>query len=118
MDKIVSTEVQDWIKASPVRQRLFMEAHQNYDFGIADELLTMYEELQGNKVEEAQGKQKAKRDEALKNAAVEKGSTGQSPKKVYKRSDLMRMMTSNREAYDDPAFQAELLKAYSEGRVR
>lgn len=118
MEEIVSPEVQAWINASPVRARLFNEAHQNYDFGIADELLTMYKEVQGVKVGEAQGKQKAKRDKALKEGTVEKGSSGQAPKKIYKRQDLMKMMMTNREAYDDPNFQAELVKAYSEGRVR
>jgi len=30
----------------------------------------------------------------------------------------MKMMMTNREAYDNPAFQAELVRAYEEGRVR
>lgn len=118
MDRIVSSEVQEWINASPVRQKLFAEAHANYDFGIADELLSTYESIHGVKVEEAKGKQKAKRDQALKDAATEKGSTGQSSKKIFKRTDLMKMMVNNRKAYDSPSFQAKLAQAYQEGRVR
>lgn len=118
MEQIVSPEVQNWIAASNVRQRLFMEAHQNYDYDLAGELLEMYNREQGVKVQGAQEKQKANRDKALKEGAVEKGGTGQAPKKIFKRTDLMKMMMTNRDAYDDPAFQAELTKAYQENRVR
>ena len=118
MELVQTPEFQNWVAASPTRYKLFMDANNNYDYDLADELLATYKELQGVRVEEAKGKQQAKRDKALKDAATEKGSTGQSPKKIYRRSDLMKMMMNNREAYDDPNFQAELSRAYQENRVR
>jgi len=80
--------------------------------------LDLYKEIYSTKIAEAKGEQKAAREKALKAATVEKGSTGQSSKKIFKREELMNMIKYNREKYNDPAFQAELVKAYAEGRVR
>jgi hypothetical protein len=118
MATMTSPEVLEWVAASPVRARLYREASENYDFELADELLTMYEGVQGVKVTEAQEQRSDKRDKALQAATTERGSSGQAPKKVYKRVDLAKMMHSNRDGYDDPVFQAELAKAYQDGRVR
>jgi hypothetical protein len=115
---VASPEFQDWVSQSIIRQKLLIEANNNYDYNMADELLSTYKELKGVKAKEVSAESKAKREKALKDAAVETGSTGQAPKKIYKRADLMKMMTYNRDAYDDPVFQAELAKAYKEGRVR
>lgn len=121
MEKVGTPEFLNWIQESPTRTKLFREAHVNYDYGLAGELIDMFDGITGVQTaatQEAQTQQKAKRDQQLKDAVTETGSTGESPKKVYKKTDLMKMMIHNRDAYDDPVFQAELQKAYNDGRVR
>jgi hypothetical protein len=47
---------------------------------------------------------------------MESGSTGSSSRKVYKRSDLIRLRIEKPEYYLEN--EAEYMKAYAEGRVK
>lgn len=118
MDVVNNPQFQSWVTSSPMRTKIFQEANASYDYQAGAELLDLYKEIYSTKIAEAKGEQKAAREKALKAATVEKGSTGQSSKKIFKREELMNMIKYNREKYNDPAFQAELVKAYAEGRVR
>jgi len=118
MDVVNNPQFQSWVTSSPMRTKIFQEANASYDYQAGAELLDLYKEIYSTKIAEAKGEQKAAREKALKAATVEKGSTGQSSKKIFKRDELMNMIKYNREKYNDPAFQAELVKAYAEGRVR
>lgn len=108
----------NWIQASPMRTKLFMEANANYDYQIGGELLDLYYSLHNVKVEDAKEVRKAGAEKALKSASVERGSSGQTAKKVYRRQDILNMAIHNKAKYYSDEFQAELAKAYSEGRVR
>lgn len=118
VDVVNNPQFQSWVTSSPMRTKIFQEANASYDYQAGAELLDLYKEIYSTKIAEAKGEQKAAREKALKAATVEKGSTGQSSKKIFKRDELMNMIKYNREKYNDPAFQAELVKAYAEGRVR
>lgn len=107
----------EWVKSSPYRLRLFQEADRNYDFNAADELLTEYKErkeFMATKESKAKSKEKRKRD--LKASVVESGSSGETTKKVYRRSDLIKLRIENPDKYD--AMYDEIARAYREGRVR
>jgi len=107
-----------FLEKSPVRKQLFLKAHQEYDYDMGAEIFSLYKEVMGNKVNEAKEQQKVNRDKALKAASTEKGGTGQSTKKIFRRTDILKMMRNNPDKYNDPSFQEELVKAYQEGRVR
>lgn len=115
---VASPEMQKWIQSSPIRQQMFKEANDNYNYVMADELFSWYKESTGAKVQEAKEKRNQKAEKDLKAAAVEKGTTGQSSKKIFRRADVLKLMRTNPAKYNSDAFQAELVKAYEEGRVR
>lgn len=112
----------EWSNQTPYRQRLFSQVVNGGDWVAANELLTEFKATQANK-QEAPAKVDA--DAALKQEAKQaslesannsegKAKTG----KVYSRQALIRMRMENPDGYKDPAFQAEMLKAYNEGRVK
>jgi len=120
MNVVQDSEFIDWIKASPVRVKLFNEAHQNYDFDSGDELLSTYKQISGFKkvsretpVSEVE---KESRKQAVKSASVDSGGTNESSRKVYRRADLMRLMQRDPARYE--AMSDEILEAYRSGRVR
>lgn len=117
-DVVKDPQFQQWVFSSPMRTKMFKEADANYDYATGAEIIDLYKQIYQTKVESAKAEQKSNREKTLKAATTEKGSTGQSSKKIFKRADLMEMIKYNREKYNDPAFQAELVKAYAEGRVR
>jgi hypothetical protein len=47
---------------------------------------------------------------------VNTAGTGETSKKVYRRADLIRLRLENPDRYD--ALSDEIMKAYSEGRVK
>jgi hypothetical protein len=116
MDIVKTTDFQQWVQSSKIRQRLFQEA-ENYDADAADELLTTYKELrtvqQKRQVDEVE---KQARDKALRSAAVDTGSSVEGSRKIYRRADLIRLKINNPSKYD--AMQDEIMQAYADGRVR
>jgi hypothetical protein len=52
----------------------------------------------------------------MKAAAVETNGSGESSKKVYRRSDLIRLKIKDPARYE--SMQDEIYAAYTEGRVR
>lgn len=106
----------DWIKGSKVRSQLFVQADQQYDYDAANELLSTWKQLQ------SVGKDMADKDKETRKEKVNKASTGAARgsstptrKKVYRRSDIMRLREKDPERYNDLA--DEILLAYAEGRV-
>ena len=106
----------DYIQASPVRLKMFQEAHANFDYNVADELFSNFKEIHGTKKEEAQQKATAKRTKGLKAAKTERGSTGNVPVKIFRRSDLINLRMNDRDRFD--AMSDEITAAYAEGRVK
>lgn len=117
------TGFQDWVKASSFRLNLFAKADAEYDFEAADELLSTYKEIKQVKTQQV-AQQAAKVDNieaqaqqaAMKAATVDVGGTGETSKKVYRRADLIKLRMTDPDRY--MALQDEIMKAYSEGRVK
>ena len=109
----------EWIKVSPIRTRLFTEAHSQYDYDSAVELLSTWNIMnkekqvtQPNMVTESK-KETAKN---LKAATVDTGSPAPSSKKTYRRSDLINLRLRDPDRYY--AMQDEIMDAYATGRVK
>ena len=107
----------EWIKGSKIRQQLFVQADQQYDYEAADELFTTWKERQ-QVVGQTAANEKSERKKAVKAASTGnvRGSGEQSAKKVYRRSDIIKLMKEDPDRY--MSLSDEIMKAYSEGRVR
>lgn len=113
-----------WAGATPYRTRLAALAVQQNDWAAADELMT---EFKANRPAGSQQKRKPADSEnlsAARSAALESGAaTGadrQATKsgKVYRRADLIRLRMDKPDEYYRDDFQAEITRAYAEGRVK
>ena len=117
--KVVSdTKFQEWVKESPIRTQLYVNAH-NYDLNSAMELMGNWKERSLITNTAAAEQQKtAKRSAALKNGKAVSRSSSESTagKKIYRRADLIRLKTRDPQRYED--LQDEILSAYTEGRVK
>ena len=107
----------DWIKGSKIRTQLFAQADTQYDYEAADELFTNWKERQGT-VAQTVANEKASRKEAVKTASTggAKGSGETATRKVYRRSDIIKLMQTDPERY--LSLSDEIMQAYQEGRVR
>lgn len=119
MDAIVSDEgFQKWVASSNVRQQMFINANDNYDFDQANELLSLWKERADTVSKTAQVEKLAQKQQ-IKRAST--GSTranpeGKATKKVYRRRDIIDLMQKDPKRYQ--ALQPEIMKAYAEGRVK
>lgn len=115
-----------WVQGSPYRLRTAQTAYGG-DWSAADELVSEYKERaqapaaateQQDKPEDAAA---AAGIEAARRASLETGSDkgdGGKGGKVYRRIDLLALRARDPEAYYDEGLQAEILRAYAEGRVK
>lgn len=120
MDIAQNAEFHEWVKASPIRVDLFTKADAEFDFNSADELLSTYKAIKGTqttekKTQAAETQAKAQ-ETALRAAAVDTGGTGESSRKIYRRTDLIKLKMTDPDRY--MALQDEILAAYAEGRVK
>ena len=122
-DVIQDSRFFEWVKASPVRTRLFTEAHSQYDYNSAVELISTWNQM--NPVEQRQQSTQtpdvvteAKKETArtLKTAAVDTGSPAPTSRKTYRRADLINLRLRDPARYD--AMADEIMAAYAEGRVK
>jgi len=119
-DIVNNSKFFEWVKASPVRTRLFTEAHSQYDYDSAVELLSTWNQM--NPVTEQSNnadvisESKLETARNLKAAAVDTGSPAPSSRKVYRRSDLINLRLRDPARYD--AMSDEIMAAYAEGRVK
>ena len=105
----------EWVEASPTRKRLFQEAN-SYNVDSANELFSTFKELKAVRQPKVSDEEKASRAKTMSAAAVDTGGSGEVSKKIFKRSDILRIM-----AFDKPKYAAmadEISRAYREGRVR
>jgi hypothetical protein len=115
-DVIQDGEFIEWVKASPIRLNMFSMANAQYDFNAADELLSTFKQIRTTKAKDTAEVGQQVRKQNLKAAAVDVSGTGESSKKVYRRADLIRLRMTDPDRYN--ALQDEIMKAYSEGRVK
>jgi hypothetical protein len=106
----------EWVKASPVRLSLYAKADGEYDFDSANELLSTYKQLKQVQTKQVAAVDNTARQQSLKAASVDVGGTGESSKKVYRRTDLIRLKMTDPDRYE--ALQPEIMLAYSEGRIK
>ena len=115
---VQSAEFQEWISKSKIRQRLFQDANA-YDYEAADELLSNWKDRSMvSKTNEVTTAQKEAQAQAFKSGKTESRSSGDSVggKKIYRRSDLIRLKNSDPARYE--ALGDEIYRAYAEGRVK
>lgn len=111
-----SEDFSKWVTGSPVRQKMFIDANASYDYAMLDEVFSLYKDVRGAVKEQAEVTAVTKRKKALKNTSTDKGSTGEISKKIYRRSDLIRLKQTNPERYSE--MNEEIMLAYAEKRVR
>ena len=116
-DILSNSKFVDWIKASKIRTQLFAQADRNYDYEAADELFSNWKERQ-EKVNQTADNEKQQRKDAIKAASTgnARGSGEKSSKKIYRRSDIIKLMKDDPERY--LALSDEIMQAYQERRVR
>lgn len=107
----------NWVKDSQVRTAMFVEADQNYNAVVADELFTLWKDRQ-NMVQQTQQVETQARKQQVKAAATgNTGGGGNAPtKRIYRRADVIKLMKTDPERYE--ALSGELMQAYRDGRVR
>jgi len=111
------TKFAEWIQASPTRTRLFVEADQQYNTDAADELFSNWKERQNIVQQTAQVEQQARKQSAkAASTGNARGSGESSPKKIYRRADIINLMQKDPDRYAQLA--PEILQAYAEKRVR
>jgi hypothetical protein len=113
---VQDTGFTEWVKASPVRLGLYAKADGEYDFDSANELLSTYKQLKQVQTKQVAAVDNTARQQSLKAASVDVGGTGESSKKIYRRTDLIRLKMSDPDRYE--ALQPEIMAAYSEGRIK
>lgn len=113
---VQDTGFAEWVKASPVRLGLYAKADGEYDFDSANELLSTFKQLKQVQTKQVAAVDNTARQQSLKAASVDTGGTGESSKKVYRRTDLIRLKMTDPARYED--LQPEIMSAYAEGRVK
>jgi hypothetical protein len=91
-------------------------AAQAGDLEAAGDVLQGYREAANAMQEAAKKGEKVKRDKALKDASIETAGTGQSPGKIWKKSELRKLLIEDPDRYY--SMDKEIMKAYEEGRVK
>lgn len=118
---VASNDFQTWVMGSRIRQALFIEANQNFDYDAANELLGSFKAISATRrqAEEAEVSQvKDTASKARKAGAVTTGSgSGETGgKKIYRRADILRKQIQDPAWYEQNA--DAILQAYAEGRVK
>ena len=106
----------NWVGQSKIRTDLLRRADA-YDYESANELFSLWKERQ-NIVNDTVATETQARKQAVKSASTgnAKGSGEQPKRKIYRRADIVELMTKDPERYQ--ALASEIRQAYSEGRVK
>ena len=107
----------EWIKGSKIRKQLFAQADTQFDYDAADELFTNWKERK-QVIGKTVAAEKQQRKQTIKAASTgnARGSGERSGKKVYRRSDIIKLMKTDPDRY--LSLSDEIMQAYKEGRVR
>ena len=107
----------EWIGKSKVRQELFSRADRNFDFDAAHELLSTWKERK-QVVTQSEAVEKIERKQAIRLASTgsTRGSGETASKKTYRRADIIELMRTNPDRYQE--LSGEIMNAYAEGRVK
>ncbi len=112
------SKFQAWVGKSKYRQQMYQDADTRYDFDAANELLSSYKEVKGVVKQTAAVERVAQKNEVKKASTGSSRSNpeGQSTRKTYRRRDIIELMQKDPKRYE--AMMPEIMKAYSEGRVK
>ena len=113
----VSPEFQKWVMGSKVRQQLYEQANNQYNYDAADELFSTWKEIR-NVTKQTVEVERKERKQALNAASTggASGSTEAPSKKIYRRADIIELMRTDPKRYQ--AMSNEIMQAYRENRVR
>jgi len=107
---------QTWIQKNPVRAKRWTEADSKYDFATAGDIISTYKEI----ADVTNADTVATRQAALASVASPDASAGNADtsgkKKIYLKSELMKLKYSDADRYE--RLQPQIIAAYAEGRVR
>jgi hypothetical protein len=112
---IATGDFQNWVNASSVRQKMFEAADRRYNYEVADELFTLYADIRQVKAQESQKNRTNRIKGNLNDASTETGTGVGRKEKRYKRAELINLHQHHPEKYE--SMQAEIRRAYEEGRV-
>jgi len=117
IDIVQDGNFQEWVNGSSVRSELYERADKQFDYESANELLTLWKERQ-NMVQETAQIQQDDRKRQIKAASTgnARGSGERPSRKIYRRADIIKLMQTDPNRYQDMA--AEIRQAYAEGRVK
>lgn len=106
----------EWVSGSKIRTELLRKADA-YDYDSANELFSLWKERQ-NIVNDTVATETQARKQSVKNGSTgnTRGSSEQSKRKIYRRADIVELMTKDPERYQ--ALASEIRQAYAEGRVK
>ena len=112
-----SSEFQKWVTGSKVRQQLYEQANNQYNYDAADELFSTWKATQKMAQQTVEVERK-ERKHALNSASTGGASgSGEAPsKKIYRRADIIELMRKDPKRYQ--AMSGEIMRAYQENRVR
>lgn len=119
MKDVEDKEFLDWVAKNKSRTELLARLHYQYDFNAGNDLWDMWTEVKGSRTETP------KADKLKAARTVKSGPADSSSKPVYSRAKLLALQAdaqrgdpAARQKWNDPAFQAEYLEAYREGRIK
>lgn len=105
-----------WVDESPTRQRLYAEADKSFNADSADELVSTWKERKQLAASTMQVEETARKQEVQKASTGVTQGSGETSQKVYRRSDIIKLMKTDPQRYQQ--MQPEIMKAYAEKRVR
>lgn len=117
---MASPEFSEWIKKSPLRHKMFVEADKNYDYATGAALVSEYKELhpaQTSTDTDAGSNEQEELEETARQLATEnKSKSGKQTKLIFSRAQIIDMRVNNPAKYE--RMKGIFQKAYAEGRVR
>lgn len=105
-----------WVNESPTRKRLYDEADNGYSAESADELVSNWKERKQFAESTVQVEKAARTQQKQAAATGVTTGSGETSKKIYRRSDIVKLMQTDPQRYQ--RLQPEIMKAYEEKRVR
>ena len=116
-ETVASPHFQEWVNSSPVRQRLYQQADQNYDLDLAGELMDTYHALHSTLKAEADAKRKEDLRTVQGVSSQAKAPQASGKRQMwYKQSQIISIMQSDPAKYQ-AMLRGDLGKALQEGRI-
>ena len=115
-DIVQDSGFQEWVQKSKIRTQLLQRADA-YDFDSADELFTTWKERQSLVNDTVKNETKARKQAVKSGSTGNVSGSGERPsRKIYRRADIVELMSKDPERYQRLA--SEIRQAYAEGRVK